>query len=100
MDYTKPTFEIKDHSLVEVATALHSYSRDMQSYYKLIQGQILGELDETNDEEELSQIKADLQILNQKMEYFHVLNNAASIVDILMHSPIMLEELNLVKKTI
>ncbi len=94
MDVTKPKFGIQDHSLIEVATMLHSYSRDMQSYYKIAQGHLLGKLDEVTDEAELSTIKADLKIINQKMEYFHVLNNAASIVDILMHSPIMIEELN------
>lgn len=93
MECVKPTFGIKDHSLIEVATSLHAYSRDMQSYYKMVRGQILEKLDEITDEAELTKIKADLQTINQKMEYFHVLNNAASIVDILTHSPIMLEEL-------
>ncbi|MEL6489981.1 MAG: hypothetical protein AAFV85_13985 [Cyanobacteria bacterium J06634_6] len=97
MEHSKPNFCIPDHSLVEVATALHTYSRDMQSYYKIMQGQLLGKLDEATDEAELSAITTDLKAINQKMEYFHVLNNAASIVDILMHSPIMMEELNLSK---
>lgn len=98
MEHTKPKFCIQEHSLVEVATALHDYSRDMQSYYKILRGQLLGQLDEATDELGLAEIKTSLQVINQKMEYFHVLNNAASIVDILMHSPIMLEELNLPKK--
>lgn len=97
MEHSKPNFCNPDHSLVEVATALHTYSRDMQSYYKIMQGQLLGKLDEATDEAELSEITTDLKAINQKMEYFHVLNNAASIVDILMHSPIMMEELNLSK---
>ncbi|KPQ33480.1 MAG: hypothetical protein HLUCCA11_18310 [Phormidesmis priestleyi Ana] len=98
MEYTKPTFSIKDHALVEVASALHCYSRDMQSYYKITQGHLVGQLDEVTDEAALSALKADLQIINQKMEYFHLLNNAASMVDLLIHSPIMMEELNISKK--
>lgn len=94
MEITKPKFRIQDCSLIELSTALHSYSRDMQSYYKMAQGHLVGKLDEVTDEAELSEIKTDLQNINQKMEYFHVLNNATSIVDILLHSPIMLEELN------
>lgn len=97
MDVKKPEFGIQDHSLVEVATALHCYSRDMQSYYKMAQGYLLGQLDEATDETKLSAIKTDLRTINQKMEYFHVLNNATSIVDILMHSAVMLEELNIAK---
>ena len=97
MEYTKPTVDIKDHSLSEVATALHAYSRDMQSYYKILQGDLLGELDGAADDTKLSDIKTNLKAINHKMEYFHVLNNAASIIDILMHSPIMIEELNLSK---
>ncbi|MEO1124330.1 MAG: hypothetical protein AAFW84_28370 [Cyanobacteria bacterium J06635_15] len=93
MENTKPKFGIPDHSPIAVATALHSFSRDMQSYYKIAHGQLLSKLDKVSDESELSQIKAELQAVNQKIEYFHVLNNAASIVDIVLHSPGMIEEL-------
>ncbi|MEM8805895.1 MAG: hypothetical protein AAGF01_07705 [Cyanobacteria bacterium P01_G01_bin.38] len=92
MENKKPKFGIQNHSPNEVATALHSFSRDMQSYYKVTHGQLLSRLDEVNDEEELSCIKAELQNVNLRIEYFHVLNNAASIVDVVLHSPIMIEE--------
>jgi hypothetical protein len=79
MENKKPLFGISNASPIEVATALHSFSRDMQSYYKIAHGQLLSKLDQTEDETELATIKAELQTVNQKMEYFHVLNNAASI---------------------
>ncbi|NJM97933.1 MAG: hypothetical protein HC800_12970 [Phormidesmis sp. RL_2_1] len=92
MEAKKPAFGLKDCSPIEVASAMHSFSRDMQSYYKMVHGQLIDQLDEITDESELSKLKTDLQDVNQKMEYFHVLNNAASIVATLAHSPVMLEE--------
>jgi hypothetical protein len=92
MDNKKPLFGISNASPIEVATALHSFSRDMQSYYKIAHGQLLSKLDQTEDESELTNIKAELQAVNQKMEYFHVLNNAASIVNTVLHSPAMIQE--------
>jgi hypothetical protein len=93
MENKKPLFDISNASPIEVATALHSFSRDMQSYYKIAHGQLLSKLDQTEDETELANIKAELQTVNQKMEYFHVLNNAASIANTVLHSPAMIEEL-------
>ncbi|MEM1310231.1 MAG: hypothetical protein AAF722_04275 [Cyanobacteria bacterium P01_C01_bin.70] len=64
----------------------------MQSYYKMAQGHLLGKLDHTEDEGELAVIKAELQAIHQKIEYFHVLNNAASICSTIMHTPLLVEE--------
>lgn len=92
MDNKKPTFGLEHYSPIEVATAMHSFSRDMQSYYKIAHGQCLSKLDEVNDEAELAKIKTDLQDINRKIEYFHVLNSAASIVNTLLHTSVMVEE--------
>ena len=88
----KPIFSIKDHSPIQVASAMHSFSRDMQSYYKIIYGQLIDKLDQTTDETDLVTLKAELQEINQKIEYFHVLNNSVSIVSTILHSPLMIEE--------
>ncbi|MGF1524338.1 MAG: hypothetical protein ACFBSF_18615 [Leptolyngbyaceae cyanobacterium] len=58
----------------------------------IIHSEILGQLDQVNDEAELTKFKAELQNINQKIEYFHVLNSAASIDDTVLHSPLMIEE--------
>lgn len=92
MEIRKPSFGLGDYSPIAAATALHAFSRDMQSYYKIARGQLLSQLDQVSDEEELSKIKADLQKVNQKIEYFHVLNNAASTVDTLLHTQLLVEE--------
>lgn len=92
MEIQKPSFGLGDCSPIAAATALHSFSRDMQSYYKVARGRLLSRLDQANDDEELSQIKADLKTVNQKIEYFHVLNNAASTVDTLLHTQLLIEE--------
>lgn len=92
MEYKKPLFGLDNHSPSEVASALHSFSRNMQSYYKIIQGELLSQFDEVNDEAELTKLKAELQNIHQKIEYFHMLNSAASIADTVLHSPFMIEE--------
>lgn len=92
MENKKPLLGLGDASPIEVATALHSFSRDMQSYYKIAHGNLLSQLDHVEDEAELAKLKTELQVVNQKIEYFHVLNNAASIANTVLHSPIMIEE--------
>ncbi|MEL6490163.1 MAG: hypothetical protein AAFQ95_09385 [Cyanobacteria bacterium J06621_3] len=92
MENSKPQFGISEHSPIMIATALHSYSRDMRAYYEMEHGHLLGRLDEAEDETEVAQLKEKLNIVNQKMSYFHVINNAASTVDIIMHTSLMVEE--------
>lgn len=93
MTIHKPEFELQNYSPIAVATALHSFSRDMQSYCKILHGNLISQLDQVNDEAELANIQTELKAVNQKLEYFHVLNNAASTVDTLLHMPVMIEEL-------
>ncbi|MEL6161703.1 MAG: hypothetical protein AAGJ95_01425 [Cyanobacteria bacterium J06554_11] len=92
MENAKPKFGISDHSPLDVATALHSYSRDMRAYYEMEHGRLVGKLDESTDDAEMAQIKKELEAVNQKMSYFHVINNAASTVDIVMHTAAMVKE--------
>lgn len=92
MDNQKPSFGLENCSPIAAATALHSFSRDMQSHYKIVRGQLISKLDLINDEAELAKLKTELQTVNQKIEYFHVLNNAASTVDTILHTQLMIEE--------
>ncbi|MEM6868739.1 MAG: hypothetical protein AAF528_10200 [Cyanobacteria bacterium P01_C01_bin.121] len=92
MKNTKPEFGISDHSPVDIATALHCYSRDMRAYYEMEHGSLVGQLDEATDDAEVMKINQKLASVNQKMSYFHVINNAASTVDLIMHTPLMVEE--------
>lgn len=92
MTVHKPEFELGSYSPIAVATALHSFSRDMQSYCNIIRGNLISQLEQVSDEAELTNIQTELKAINQKLEYFHVLNNAASTVDTLLHTPVMIEE--------
>ena len=92
MEHKKPFFDLGNHSPIEVASVLHSFSRNLQSYYKILQGELLSQLDQISDEVELTKLKAELQIIHQKIEYIHMLNSAASIADTVLHSPLMIEE--------
>jgi len=88
----KPVFGLDGCSPIEASSALHSYSRDMQAYYKVVQGQLLSQLHQVEEGEELTRIKTALQEVNQKLDYFHVLNNAASIVSTVFHTHTMINE--------
>ena len=94
MENAKPKFGISDHSPVDVASSLHSYSRGMQSYYAMKRGQLISQLDEATDDAAVMQIEKDLEVVERKMEYFHVLNNATSTAEIILQSPLMISEIN------
>ncbi|MEM1367839.1 MAG: hypothetical protein AAGG02_07435 [Cyanobacteria bacterium P01_H01_bin.15] len=96
MEIKKPLFGL-DVSPIDAATELHSFSRDMQSYYNVVHGHLIGKLDRCEDSAELSKLKAELQVVNQKLAYFKVLNNAASTANVVLHTPDMIEELGTVK---
>ncbi|MBD2256378.1 hypothetical protein [Pseudanabaena sp. FACHB-2040] len=91
MENQKPIFGLKDQSPIGVVSELHSFFRDMQSFYKIAQGQILGQI-EAADTAEAARLRTELEAINQKIEYFHVLNSAASIADTVMHTPAMIAE--------
>ncbi|MEL6553796.1 MAG: hypothetical protein AAFQ63_10105 [Cyanobacteria bacterium J06621_11] len=92
MEIQKPTLGLGDYSPIEVASAMQSFATDMQSYYKITHGQLIDRLDEATDDVELSEIKAQLQAVSQKMEHFDVLSSASSIVSTLLHSAIAVKE--------
>ena len=46
MDCHKPVFSTEEKASIScVVSALHGYFRDLQSYYKVIKGQILSEME-------------------------------------------------------
>ncbi|HEY9879956.1 MAG TPA: hypothetical protein V6D29_15990 [Leptolyngbyaceae cyanobacterium] len=92
MENKKPVFGISGTTPISTVTELHAYFRDMQSYYKVAQGQLLGRIETSADAAEADRFKAELQAINQKIEYFHVLNNAASIADTVLHTQAMIDE--------
>jgi hypothetical protein len=94
MENQKPEFALKDRSPISVATELHSYFRDLESYYKIAQGQTLGLLEATHDEAKKQELKLKLQEINEKVNFFHVINNAISIVDTVLHTKEMIAEFN------
>ena len=96
MNCQKPALSSHDLSVVSTVTALHSYFRNMQSYeieqpfsmqsyYKVLQGQIISELEYTNHPETVGELKNRLNKINLKLKYIHVLNNSASTVDEIVH---------------
>ncbi|MGF1569821.1 MAG: hypothetical protein ACFCVD_17425 [Nodosilinea sp.] len=91
MDNKKPVFSIQGHSPITTVTELHSFCRDMQSYYQIARGDLLGKLDAADGEEEV-RLHQELEALSLKVQYFHVLNNAISIADTMFHTPDMIAE--------
>ena len=85
MNCQKPVLSPHDFSVVSTVTALHSYFRNMQSYYKVLRGKIISEIEYTNHPETLGELKNKLNKINLKLKYIHVLNNSASTVDEIVH---------------
>ena len=57
MSTSKPEFSADTSSVISIVTGLHSYFRDLQSYYKVLKGKLLSELEATNDEAQTLGIK-------------------------------------------
>ncbi len=87
----KPVFGIQGYTPINTVTELHSFCRDMQSYYQIARGDLLGKLDAADGEEKIRLHKA-LQEVSRKVEFYHVLNNAVSIADTMFHTPEMIAE--------
>ncbi len=92
MSSSKPEFSADTSSIISTVTGLHSYFRDLQSYYKVLKGKLLSELEATNDEAQTETLKQKLSVVNEKMDYFHVLNNSISTVDVILHTETMIQE--------
>ncbi len=92
MNPSKPEFSADTSSLISTVSGLHSYFRDVQSYYKVIKGKLLSDLEATDDEVQTQALKQELQDVNEKIKYFHVLNNSISTVDVVMHTEAMIKE--------
>ncbi len=92
MENKRPEFAITDHSLQSIITELHSHFRDLQSYYKIAKGALSSQMEETTDPTSIAKLQEELKQVNEKLIYFHVLNNSISTVDTVIHTPKMIEE--------
>jgi len=92
MENKKPELAIADQSVLSLVTELHNYFRDMQSYYKISNGSILSRLVSTTDSSAEEALHLQIKDVNEKMAFFHVLNNAISTVDTVLHTEKMIEE--------
>lgn len=92
MENKKPECNL-DTSVISVVSELHSYFRDLQSYYKIAKGEVMSDIEACNDSEKSAQLQTDLKEINRKIDYFHVLNNAISTADVILHTEEMIKEL-------
>ncbi|MEA5535675.1 hypothetical protein [Crocosphaera sp. XPORK-15E] len=92
MENQKPQWTMTEHSLLAIATEMHSHFRDLQSYYKIAKGNLLSKLESTSDQQEITAIQEDLHDVEEKLTFFHVLNNSISTVDTVLHTPKMITE--------
>ncbi|MEB3311544.1 MAG: hypothetical protein VKJ02_15060 [Snowella sp.] len=92
MENKKPELAIADQSVLSLVTELHSYFRDMQSYYQIQHGQVLSKLEANSDPEMETALQEELKAVNEKITFFHVINNAISTVDTVVHTENMIAE--------
>lgn len=94
MDNKKPEFAFEDRSVIALITQLHAYFRDLQSYYTVARGGLVSQLDKVTDSTKLKDLQEELAQVNKKIDYFHVLNNSISTVDVILHTEEMIAEFN------
>lgn len=96
MENKKPEFAIiaQDQSVISLITELHNYFRDLQSYYKIACGKLRDQLETTSDQAKIEELRQEFHEVSQKMDYFRILNNAISTVDVIVHTEMMVSELN------
>lgn len=80
MENKRPELNLENQSVIS------------QYYYKIAHGEIISELEATNDKNKTEELKAKLAEVKQKIDFFHVLNNAVSIADTVLHNEIMIDE--------
>ncbi len=100
MDCHKPTFSSSDTSVISTVRELHSYFRNLQSYYKVLKGQVTSKLEYNEDPAMVEDLNSQLCEINRKLRYIHILNNSASTVDEVVHLAEIKDEFCLPKETI
>lgn len=83
---------MSEHSVMEIATEMHNYFRDLQSYYTLAKGSLISQMESVSDDRQLKSLENQLHEIEEKLLYFHVLNNSISTVDTVLHTSKMIKE--------
>ncbi len=78
--------------MLSIVTEMHNYFRDLQSYYKIAKGDLISRLEDATDEAEIQELQRQLHEVNEKITFFHVLNNSISTVDTVLHTDKMIAE--------
>ena len=100
MDCPKPVFYATSTSIVSTVRELHSYFRNLQSYYKVLKGQVVSKLEYNEDPEIVEGLNSQLCEIERKLRYIHILNNSASTVDEVINLVEIKDEFRLQKETI
>ncbi len=94
MENKRPEFGITEHSVLSIATEMHNHFRDLQSYYKIAKGNLVSQLESVTDEAQVKELEDQMREIEEKITFFHVLNNAISTVDTVLHTEKMIAEFN------
>jgi hypothetical protein len=94
MENKRPEFGITEHSVLSIATEMHNHFRDLQSYYKMAKGNLVSQLESATDETKVKELQEKIREAEEKITFFHVLNNAISTVDTVLHTDKMIAEFN------
>ncbi|HAC65137.1 MAG TPA: hypothetical protein DCF68_16815 [Cyanothece sp. UBA12306] len=92
MENKRPEFGITGYSVLSIVTEMHNYFRDLQSYYKIAKGDLVSRLEATSDEATIEELQDKIREANEKITFFHVLNNSISSVDTVLHTEKMITE--------
>lgn len=92
MENQKPQWTMTEHSVLAIATEMHNYLRNLQSYYKIAKGNLMSQIESTSDDKQAKILLEELREIEEKITFFHVLNNSVSTVDTVLHTPTMINE--------
>ncbi|MEG3439312.1 hypothetical protein V0288_19455 [Pannus brasiliensis CCIBt3594] len=94
MDQQKPVFASGDRSIRSIVTELHSYFRDLQSYYQIARDEVAIALENTADPARMHDLKQQLQKFTRKLQYLHLLDHSIASADVILHTEEMIDEFN------
>lgn len=92
MENQKPQWLMTEEPILSIATEMHNYFRNLQSYYKIAKGNLISQIESSSDEKQIKKLEQKLREIEEKITLFHVLNNSISTVDTVLHTPSMVTE--------
>jgi hypothetical protein len=88
----EPNFLADHQSVTSVISQLHNYFKNSYSHYKIQQGNLVSQL-ESADRETETQLRQDIDEIQEELVIYGILSDALSIADRMLHTRSVRKEL-------